>query len=404
MESDRLLLEGALVEGTADRGKREVELVIIREGFGNRRDNHYYGRGVLEGAATDFKNAKMYVDHLDPEAVKKLNGMPRSVKDIGGRITEAWIDKVEGQTVIKARAKIAQPWLWELIESDPDLLGVSINAWGKSKAGTVEGRQARIVEGISKIGSVDWVTEAGAGGKVVSLVEAQLEEEAEVEMETPVTDLTVEQLQEERPDLVDELVALLRESDDEDEETQADASQDADDDDADDGDDADDDGDDDGDDEDEEVTEADIEAYALQLAEAKLEEAVKAAVKVVMERYDGRIQEMEATHKREVGKVEQRYEAARIIEQAGFKPPTEKALKAEFFDVFFEGDDDKSPSEKLKEAVIAAIEEKRQELSAYTEARVTGTGETLSESSGDKPKPKRGPSVDKSIDAELGIE
>ena len=174
-----IFLDGSIVEGTANREKREVVLDLIREGFGNPRDGHYYSKELLENSAPLFEGAKMYSDHLSPEAQKKLAGMPRSVRDVMGRITETWVDTDEGsgKTVVRGRALIAQPWLYELVEHDPELIGVSINARGTSKTGMVENKQAKMVESISRVASVDWVTEAGAGGKVVALAEAQVAEE-----------------------------------------------------------------------------------------------------------------------------------------------------------------------------------------------------------------------------------
>lgn len=415
METDRLLVEAALVEGTADRAKREVVIDLIKAGFGNRRDNHYYGREILESHFQDFQGAKMYVDHLDPEAVKRLNGMPRSVRDLGGRITETWMDQdAAGNPVVRGRAKIAQPWLWELIENDPELLGVSINAWGKSKPGTVEGRQARIVEGIAKVGSVDWVTEAGAGGKVVSLVEAQLNEEEDSNM--GLSDLSVERLKEERPDLISELLDdLLAEAEDyeQDEEAegeepeasetspsdapQADADED-DDDDADSG-----------------LTESEInslvEVRALEIARERLDAAVEAAIEVVRGKYEEALEEQSAEFERQLAIRDQRIISARMIEEAGFKKPTEQALKEEFFDSYFEAEYDedglevKSAEDVLTDAVSSAIARKREELSAYTEARVTGAGESGSGArltEGQAVRPKSSP-TDQDLNRRLGI-
>lgn len=409
MEQDKLWAEGALIEGSAEsdgKGAGEVIIDLIVEGFGNARDNHYYSANVLREAAEDFAGAKQYVDHLDPEAQRKLNGMPRSVRDLAGRITEAWVTQNDdGRTVIRGKAKIAQPWLWSLIESDPGLIGVSINAWGKSKPGTVEGRQARIVEGISKVGSVDWVTEAGAGGKVVSLVEAQLNEEDGMdkaataepaeEREEEQAAPTVESLIENHPDVVEELLAL-QEDDAEAEEPEPEYEEDED------------------DSEDEEQTveaiEAVVEERALELAQEQLEEAVKAAIKVVQARFGEQLAEQEAEFTRQIAQIEQRHLAATLIEQAGFKAPTEKALKEEFHDAYFEGTADEegqevsSAEDELRDAVKRAVERKRQEIASYTEARVTGQGEseTLSEGEVARPRPKKAP-ADQQLDAILGI-
>src|SRR3954451_24059746 len=116
--ADELLLEGRILESTRDRAKQEVVIDLIAEGFGNPRDRHYYSRQLLEASASMFNGALQSVDHLDSNAAKKLNGLPRSVRDLGGRIIEtAYLAPgEEHQTlgtndasvaVLRGRAKIA---------------------------------------------------------------------------------------------------------------------------------------------------------------------------------------------------------------------------------------------------------------------------------------------------------
>src|SRR3954452_20748881 len=88
MSEDNLLLEGQVLESGRDRAKQEVIIDLIREGFGNPRDNHFYGAPLLEASAEMFSGAKMYVDHLDPDTAKKLGGLPRPVAHQGGRVKE----------------------------------------------------------------------------------------------------------------------------------------------------------------------------------------------------------------------------------------------------------------------------------------------------------------------------
>lgn len=178
----KILIEGALVEGSQEADPSGtggfVTIDLIREGFGNARDQHYYSAELLEREAQKFVGARMFANHLAPEVAKKLNGLPRNIQDLMGRIHEAWVHKLEnGLTVIRGKASISQPWLWNMVAHDPQLVEVSINASGRSVKGQKDGRTAKIVEAISNVGSVDWVTKAGAGGKVVALMEAQAEEE-----------------------------------------------------------------------------------------------------------------------------------------------------------------------------------------------------------------------------------
>lgn len=541
-DDEQIILEGQILEATRDGSKREVVIDLIREGFGNARDGHYYGAGLLEGAAQQFANAKMYVNHIDAETQRKLQGLPRPVEHLGGRIVETaflapgadrsdegWGINEGDKAVIRGRAKIAQPWLWHMIESDPELLGVSIHAGGRSNDGQMEGRRAKIVEAISNVRSVDWVTEAGAGGKVFALVEAQVEAELEHEDEDEVeevdadlvecgcghkgkpgekckgcgkkieeaveadadiaecgdkvhaghkkkghkacpdckADLTEADEVVEAFDLADALTVLsyldyetalegalagssLTPTDDTGADTDpalleawdrltdlAEADPDAaaellleaaeDEEEPDEGEQDDDLDPEDGDDEEveadvHEFTDEQIEARALELAEERLEAAVATAVSTLEEQYkadlaaaqegfDAQLAEAQTDFEKRLAQKDQRILAAQIIEGAGFKPATTKALKEQFHDAFFEATTDEqgevteSGDDVLRKAVGDAIEAKKRELSDYVEARVTGVGESQSmREAGGTPgeRPKKAP-LDSEIDNIIGI-
>jgi hypothetical protein len=177
-------IEHPIVEGSATEAgdRREVWIDLIREGFGNARDGHYYSRRLLESEAERFRGAKMFANHLDPEAVAALKGYPRAIQDVQGRILETQYvsDRGDGRATIRGRVNVLQDWLWNMVKRDPGILGVSINARGASTTGVAEGKaDAKIVESISHVNSVDWVTEAGAGGQVVAFVEAAVQAEEE---------------------------------------------------------------------------------------------------------------------------------------------------------------------------------------------------------------------------------
>lgn len=478
---DSTILEGSTQPNERDGGKTgSVELTLIKEGFGNPRDKHYYSRALLESVAGDFAGAKMYVDHLSPEAQRALGGMPRKVKDTGGRIKRSWFAEGEdGKAEVRGEASIAQPWLWQMVEADPELLGVSINARGTSSRGQVEGKDAKIVEAIKKIGSVDWVTEAGAGGRVRELMEAQVaaeEEEAagealetpnndleEAEVETPTAgaeERTDEERTEERAEEpTEEPVAEAEAEEDEepaeepveeDEVTEAGGHEwrcpecgarahgsfchscgsehvteaDADEDEV-----TDDEVIEDGE-EDEtpappEMTdefrewlegelEARVEPLAEQRAQELLQDAVRGAVERLRERHSEEIAAVEARADKRVAQVEQRHVAALEIERAGLRRPTEKELKAEFHDTYFEAETDEEgketkPAEEVcREAVRTRIAEKKAEIEQYTESRITegetaasnGAGEGETPAGGKRPKKAR---LDEKIDEQIGV-
>jgi hypothetical protein len=210
------LRESATANGV-DADDDTVKLHVIRPGIGRGRGRHLYEAKMLEENATKFTGWRMYVDHLSPEARKAAGGLPRSIRDLGGRIIEAkWdgdvpadAEKGYGQGAVVATAK-PTPFVRELIENDPEIIEASISATATGvKPADKDGQRVWVVEGISPRGSVDWVTEAGAGGKVVSVMESVYEEE-NAEEEAIFAGMTSEDLTEAiaeaRPEVVEALV------------------------------------------------------------------------------------------------------------------------------------------------------------------------------------------------------
>lgn len=187
MSEALLELSEAIAVGTAGtiRADGLVPLHIIRPGIGRGRGKHLYEARMLEEAVSQgrFKGWKMFVDHQSPEAKKAQGGLPRSVRDLGGIVKEAWWDPNVPADPARGWAQgavvgLAKPTrlIASLIEDDPDLVEASISATATSVKPVQRGRDTVwLVEGIRPRGSVDWVTEAGAGGKVAPLIEALVE-------------------------------------------------------------------------------------------------------------------------------------------------------------------------------------------------------------------------------------
>lgn len=159
-----------------------VLIHVIRPTVGRGRGNHLYEADMLEKHAPIFGGWKMYTNHLSPEARKAAAGLPRDVQDLGGRIVESWWDGTVppqgrfGRGAVVAKVK-PTPFIRELIENDPEIVEASISATATAvRPGMKDGKKVWVVEGIADRGSVDWVTEAGAGGRVVSLLEAAMQE------------------------------------------------------------------------------------------------------------------------------------------------------------------------------------------------------------------------------------
>lgn len=188
-----------------------VNLHIIRPGIGRGKGKHLYTPEMLAENAGIFGGWRMYVDHLSEEARRALGGLPRSIRDLGGRILESYWDPNvpadpshgwgEGAVVGKAKPV---PLVAELIEHDPELIEASISARATGvKPMNHNGQQVWMVEGIEPTGSVDWVTEAGAGGRVVSLMEALAEDADGLAVLQSLSDEELlDHLRNERPDLL----------------------------------------------------------------------------------------------------------------------------------------------------------------------------------------------------------
>lgn len=164
----------AIVESArqGDDGKTRAVIHLIREGFGNQRDNHYYDAALLENVAEKFIGAKMFKNHLTRQQEQQREGMPRDIQELGGVIDRTWVVEEGGVRRIKGECEIVDPTIAYIARRRPDLLEVSINARGPSVTEMREGRQAKVVKDIRHVRSVDWVSQAGAGGKIERLLEA----------------------------------------------------------------------------------------------------------------------------------------------------------------------------------------------------------------------------------------
>lgn len=170
----------SVLEAVQDDGS--VLMHLIRPCVGRGRGKHLYRAEMLEANAGKFSGWKMYLNHLSDQARRALGGLPRDVRDSGGIVQESWWDPDVpaegrfGRGAVVGKVKPV-PLVQELLRVDPRLVEASINATATTcKPGTVGRERVWIVEGIEDKGSVDWVTEAGAGGRVATIMEALIED------------------------------------------------------------------------------------------------------------------------------------------------------------------------------------------------------------------------------------
>ena len=161
-------VDGEIAEAGETAKPFELSVQIIKPGWGNTRDNHYYPAEMLRRDAKKFEGAKMYeTDHRDAE--KSTRTWVSTVKEISG-FTD------DGAPI--ARVVVHDPSFVERLRnlnaaSMLEKMECSILASGSAKNGfELDGRKGRVVESITDVSAVDWVTKAGAGGRAMSIAES----------------------------------------------------------------------------------------------------------------------------------------------------------------------------------------------------------------------------------------
>jgi hypothetical protein len=153
----------------AKSGRLLVE--IISEGIGS---SGAYPRKVLENAVTERvwpQGTKVFIDH--PTESETYARPARTVKDLVGRTTrDAYIDE-SGRIVTEV--KIFKPFRPLLTDADfIQSVGMSIRAAAEVRPGEYEGKKTTVVTRLipDVMNTIDVVTWAGRGGRVISLLES----------------------------------------------------------------------------------------------------------------------------------------------------------------------------------------------------------------------------------------
>jgi len=176
--------------------------------------NRYYPQHALETAAEAgiYDGKKMYINHERPGA-----GPPhRDLRDWVSTIVPGSVRAVEGnlQATVHAHHPDFMPILQDEVARAH--VGLSVDQYVSEKPKRIDGRDVRAVEAISKCLSVDWVPEGNAYGRVLEA--ANMTDGGDDDM--GLEDLTLEELQEARPDLVEAIQGDGEDSDADEEDTQ----------------------------------------------------------------------------------------------------------------------------------------------------------------------------------------
>lgn len=364
------LNESAALNESVVAADGTVEMHLIRPCIGRGRGRHLYEADMLANNAKVFSGWRMFIDHLAPSAKKMQEGLPRSIRDLGGRILESWWDpdvpadpsKGYGQGAVVGKARPVGI-VRALIEEDPELLEASISATATGVRRVVrDGQSVWLVEGIDKQGSVDFVSEGGAGGRINALQEAVYSNEEEVQdmLDTLSNEELTEYLRENRSELVEALVEEGGSPTAEDETV---------------------------------LDEAALRSYVESIVEAKLAEALS-------EREDQLRAEGRAEAQRQIDLRDMRDAAHRLINESRLPETWQADLKDEYdlkegkptpkLNVTPVVDEEsgavtKTAMDVLTEAVRNDIKAERQKLAEAKPTRVTGQGPTRLQESATPP-------------------
>ena len=186
----------------------KFKVALIQEGMGNLKDAFYYTRPALESAVPVFEGKKCYADH--PSAFEEENRPERSVRDVIGHFENVHIEENEDGRAMLCADLVVMPeepykWAQSLMShavkfsekyKDKTFIGLSINASGdanpvkiadflqegnvpsgaklKLEKAMSEGiNEVRLVTAIKDAVSADLVTEPGASGTLLDLLEGE---------------------------------------------------------------------------------------------------------------------------------------------------------------------------------------------------------------------------------------
>ena len=164
-----LAIESDFMPLVEAKGKvREVKL--IAPGWGS---SGYYSAAMLEadGPKVFKRGLKQYWNH--PSKSEEADRPERDLRDLAAVLTEdAHYEKAHPKGPgLYAKTEVFDHYT-EAVDQLAPHIGVSIRAVGKGRPGEAEGRKGPIIESIVAAKSVDFVTQPGAGGQVLSLFEA----------------------------------------------------------------------------------------------------------------------------------------------------------------------------------------------------------------------------------------
>lgn len=164
--AESIAIGQAFREGSPTGARRNI--TVIKSGWGS---SGYYSPEVLERDIPRIfpTGTQMYLNH--PTVKEEKERPERDLRDLVGKVVEtprmAGIDSV-------SVAQVFEHWI-PTIDALANDIGLSIRAFGTTEKGAAAGKEGQIVQALTEGLSIDYVTKAGAGGEIGSLIESARE-------------------------------------------------------------------------------------------------------------------------------------------------------------------------------------------------------------------------------------
>ena len=160
---------GAQLAAPSSPGRYQVRAITSGQG-----SSGYYPAGTIRDAVERgvwAKGTHVYLDH--PDALENETRPERSLRDLIGVLdSDATLtDLDEGGVAADAELKVYAPYR-ELVAEMADDIGLSIRATADIGPGKADGHEGKIVWRIHEALSVDLVTKAGRGGRILEVLES----------------------------------------------------------------------------------------------------------------------------------------------------------------------------------------------------------------------------------------
>ena len=159
----------------SEQGKKPIYRIIQP---GLSENNFYYTDEVLEQLVPFIEQKPMlFADHLEPKDKKNMV-FGQKLKDGVAVAEKVWYETGEGVLVTLESIKNPKTeWIWEQSQKTPELIGLSIDAYGKVGKKVIEDKQVNNVEQFVGYDSTDFVYQPSAGGKFMNMTEAVIVED-----------------------------------------------------------------------------------------------------------------------------------------------------------------------------------------------------------------------------------